>query len=54
MLDHVVEATTEVTDFVVAVGIPYRDIEVAFSDAHNLALKFPHNKPEISATVSCS
>jgi hypothetical protein len=53
LLDHVVEVTTEVTDFVVAVGKTYRDIEVPFSDPHNLALKFHHNKPQIIATICC-
>jgi hypothetical protein len=53
LLDHVVEATTEVTDFVVAIGKAYGDIEVTFSNAHNLVLKFQRNRSQIVAAFSC-
>lgn len=46
LLDHMIEVTTEVSDFVVAVGEANRDIQVPSSDAHNLVLKFHPNFPD--------
>jgi hypothetical protein len=51
LLNHLVEASSEVTDFVCAIGKAYPDIEVSFSDAHNLVLQFHPDKPEIIATI---
>jgi hypothetical protein len=53
LLNHMVEDTTEVPDLVIAIPKAYRDIEVPFSDAHNLALKFRHHKAQIVAALGC-
>jgi hypothetical protein len=52
LLHHVVEGTTEVPDFVIAMGKAYRDIEVPFSEADNLVPKFRHDNLQIITTVS--
>jgi len=49
MMNHAVEATTEVSDSVVAIGEAYRDIQVAFFNTRNLLLEF-HN--ELAATIA--
>src|SRR5450755_2003299 len=41
LLDHVVEATTEASDFVVAIGKTYCDIEFPFAEADNLNSEVP-------------
>src|SRR5580765_434546 len=54
LLDHAVKATTDFADSVVAISKAYRDIEITFPKAHNLAMKFQHNKLQIITTVSCA
>jgi hypothetical protein len=49
LLNHMVEDTTEVSDFVIAIPKAYRNIEVAFSYTHNLVLEFRHHKAQIVA-----
>jgi hypothetical protein len=49
-----VEDTTEVPDFVIAIPKVYRDIEVAFSETDNLALEFCHHKAQIVTAFGCS
>jgi hypothetical protein len=50
LLDHMVEAAPQFTDFVIPSRKTYRDIKVAFCNTGHLGLKFRHNKPQIVVT----
>jgi hypothetical protein len=50
LLNHMVEVTTEIPDFVIAIRKTYRDIEVAFAHAHNPASQFGHNSLQVITT----
>jgi hypothetical protein len=51
LLNHMVEVTTEIPDFVIAIRETHRDIEVAFADAHNPAPQFGHNSLQVITTA---
>jgi hypothetical protein len=56
LLNHMVEDTTEVPNFVIATPKVYPDIEVPFAETDNLALKFRHHgsrRPTEVGPIDC-